>query len=135
MFVCVCMCMDLYQFRSVQSLSHVRLFATSWTAAHQACLSFTNSQSLLKLMFIESTYKYMCYGLNYGKTMETVTDFVFMGSKITADGDCNHEIKMLASWKQIYDKPREHIKKQRHYFANKGPSSQTCDFSSSHVWM
>ena len=77
----------------------------------------------------------MCYGLNYGKTMETVTDFVFMGSKITADGDCNHEIKMLASWKKIYDKPREHIKKQRHYFANKGPSSQTCDFSSSHVWM
>ena len=62
----------------------------------------------------------MCYGLNYGKTMETVTDFVFMGSKITADGDCNHEIKMLASWKKIYDKPREHIKKQRHYFANKG---------------
>ena len=69
------------------------------------------------------------------ETIETVTDFIFLVSKITADGDCNHEIKMLASWKKIYDKPREHIKKQRHYFANKGPSSQTCDFSSSHVWM
>ena len=68
-----------------------------------------------------------------GKTMETVTDFVFMGSKITADGDCNHEIKMLASWKKIYDKPREHIKKQRHHFADKGLRSQSCGFSSIHV--
>ena len=58
-----------------------------------------------------------------------------MGSKITADGDCNHEIKMLASWKKIYDKPREHIKKQRHYFANKDLSRQSYGFSSSHVWI
>ena len=66
--------------------------------------------------------------------METVTDS-FLGSKITADGDCSHEIKTLAPWKKSYDQPRQHIKKQRHYFANKGPSSQTHDFSSSHVWM
>ena len=66
---------------------------------------------------------------------ETVTDFIFLGSKITADGDCSHEIKTLAPWKKSYDKPRQHIKKQRHFFANKGPSSQSYDFSSSHVWM
>ena len=55
-----------------------------------------------------------------GETMEAVTDFIFLGSKITADGDCSHEIKMLAPWKKSYDQPRQHIKKQRHYFANKG---------------
>ena len=54
-----------------------------------------------------------------GETMQTVTDFIFLGSKITADGDCSHEIKMLAPWKKSYDKPRQHFKKQRHYFANK----------------
>ena len=70
-----------------------------------------------------------------GKTMETVTDFIFLGSKITADGDCCHEIKTLAPWKNSYHKPRQHIKKQRHYFANKDPSSQSYGFSSSHVWM
>ena len=67
--------------------------------------------------------------------MKTVTDFIFLGSKITADGDCSHEIKTLAPWKKSYDKPREHIKKQRRYFANKGPSSQGYGFSSGHVWM
>ena len=69
-----------------------------------------------------------------GETMETVTDFTFLGSKITADGVCSHEM-MLAPWKKSYDKPRQHIKKQRHYFANKDPSSQSYSFSSSHVWM
>ena len=66
---------------------------------------------------------------------ETVADFIFLGSKITADGDCSHESKMLAPWKKSYNQPRQHIKKQRHYFANKGPSSQGYGFSSSHVWM
>ena len=71
-----------------------------------------------------------------GETTETVTDFIFLGSKITADGDCSHEIKKtLASWKENCDKPRKYIEKQRHYFAGKGPSSQGYDFSSSHVWM
>ena len=51
-----------------------------------------------------------------GETMETVTDFIFMGSKITADGDCSHEIKTLGPWKKCYDQPKQHIKKQRHYF-------------------
>ena len=66
---------------------------------------------------------------NRWATMETVTDFIFLGSKITADGDCNHEIKKtLAPWKKSYDQPRQHIKKQRHYFADKDPSSQKYGF-------
>jgi len=59
-----------------------------------------------------------------GETVETVADFIFLGSKITADGACSHEIKTLASWEKTSDQPRQHIKKQRHYFVNKGPSSQ-----------
>ena len=51
--------------------------------------------------------------------METVTDFTFQGCKITADGDCSHEIKTLAPWKKSYDQSRQHIKKQKHYFADK----------------
>ena len=70
-----------------------------------------------------------------GETVETVTDFIFLDSKITADGDCSHEIKTLAPWKKSYDQPRQHVKKQRHHFANKGPSGQSYGFSSSHVWM
>ena len=70
-----------------------------------------------------------------GEKMETVADFIFLGFKITANGDCSHEIKTLAPWKKSYDQPRQHIKKQRHYFANKGPSSQSYGFSSGHIWM
>ena len=70
-----------------------------------------------------------------GEKMETVADFIFLGFKITANGDCSHEIKTLAPWKKSYDQPREHFKKQRHYFANKGPSSRGFVFSSSLVWM
>ena len=63
---------------------------------------------------------------------ETVADFIFLGSRVTADGDCNNSIKRRL---EGYDQHRQHIKKQRHYFANKGPSSQSYGFSSSHVWM
>ena len=73
-----------------------------------------------------------------GETVETVANFIFFGSRITADGDFSHEIKrrlLLESWKESYDQPRQHIKKQRHYIVNKGPSSQGFGFSSSHVWM
>ena len=68
-----------------------------------------------------------------GETVERVADFIFLGSKITADGDCSHEIKrhLLLGRNQ----PRQHIKKQRHYFANRGLSSQGYGFSSGHVWM
>ena len=70
-----------------------------------------------------------------GETVGTVKDFIFGGSKITAYHDCSHEIKMLTPWKESYDQPRQHIQKQRHYFTNKGPSSQGYGFSSGHVWM
>ena len=70
-----------------------------------------------------------------GDTTKTVTDFIFGGSKITADGDCSHQIKMLASWKKSYDQPRQDIKKQRHYFTLKSPYSQSYGFSCSRVWM
>ena len=70
-----------------------------------------------------------------GEIVETVRDFIFWDSKITADGDCSHEIKTLTPRKESYDQPRQHIKNQRHYFANKGPPSQGYGFSNSHVWM
>ena len=70
-----------------------------------------------------------------GETVETVTNVIFLGSKITANGDCSHEVKMLVPWKKSYNKLRQHIKKQRHCFANKGPSSQGYGFSCGHVRM
>ena len=69
-----------------------------------------------------------------GERVETVSDFILGGSKIT-DGDCSCEIKTLTPWKKSYDQPRQYIQKQRHYLANKGPSSQGYGFSSSPVWM
>ena len=70
-----------------------------------------------------------------GETMEIVIDFIFLGSKITADGDCSNEINTLAPGKKRYDQPRQHTQKQRHYFGVKCPSSQGYGFSSSHLWM
>ena len=67
--------------------------------------------------------------------VETVADFIFQGSKITADSDCSHEIKRHTPWEESYDQPRQHIQKQRHHFANKRPYSQSYCFSSSHVWI
>ena len=67
---------------------------------------------------------------------ETVSDLIFLGSKITADGDCSHEIKRrLLLGRKSCDQPRQHIKKQRHYFADKPSSSPSYGCSSSHVWM
>ena len=64
-----------------------------------------------------------------GETVETGTDFILGAPKITADGDCSHEIKrLLTPWKESYDQPRQHIKRQGHYFANKGPCSQSYAF-------
>jgi len=64
-----------------------------------------------------------------GETMETLTDFIFLGSKITAEGDCSHEIKRcLLLGGKVMTQSRQYIKKQRHYFANKGPSSQSLVF-------
>ena len=65
-----------------------------------------------------------------GERVETVTDFILGVFKITADGDWSHEIKRCL---KSYDQPRQHIKKQKHYFTNEGPSNQSYGFSSSHV--
>ena len=99
------------QFSSVQSLSHVQLFVTLWTAACQASLSITNSQSLLKLMSIElvmpSNHLILCHPL-------LLLPSIFLSIRL---------------------KPRQCVKKQRHHFANKGAYRQNDGFSSSHVWM
>ena len=63
-----------------------------------------------------------------GETMETVAEFIFLGSKITADDDCSHMKLKDAPWEENYDKPRQHIKKPRHHFANKDLNSHSCDF-------
>ena len=69
--------------------------------------------------------------LTDGETVETEADLIFWGSKITADGDCSHEIKRpLLLRRKVNDQPRQHIRKQRHYFARKGSSSQSYGFSS-----
>ena len=70
-----------------------------------------------------------------GEKVEAVTNFIFLGSKITVDSDCSHKIKTLAPWKKSYDKPRQPIKKQRHHFADKVHINKAIVFSSSHVWM
>jgi len=71
-----------------------------------------------------------------GKTVETVSDFIFLGSKITADGDCSHEIeRCLFLGRKVMTNPESMLKKQRYYFANQGLSSQVYGFSSGHVWM
>ena len=67
------------------------------------------------------------------KKMETVADFIFLVSRITADGDCSHDIKTLALWKKSYAKTGQHIQKQRHHFADKDPYSQSLGFPSGHV--
>ena len=76
-----------------------------------------------------------CFMANRWENMERVTDFIFLGTKITADGDCSHNIKTLAPWTKSYNKPRQCIKKQRHHPANKGLNSQSYCFSSSHEQM
>ena len=70
-----------------------------------------------------------------GKTMETVTAFIFWGSKITADGDCSRKVKRCVLLGRKAMTNLDSILKSRHYFANKGPSSRNYGFSSSHVWM
>ena len=82
--------------------------------------------NIQKMKIMASSHHFM--GNRWGNSGNSA-DFIFWGSKITADGDCSHEIK------RCLDQPRQHIQKQRHYFANKGLSSQGYGFSSSHVWM
>ena len=109
----------IIEYYSVQLLSCVWLFATPWTAARQASLSITNSQSLLKLMSIESVmpsnHLILCRPL-------LLLPSIFPSIRVFSNESALH-----IRW--------PHIKKQRHYFANKGPSSQGYGFSCGHVWM
>ena len=70
-----------------------------------------------------------------GETVETVADFIFGAPKSLQMRTTVMKLKTLAPWKESYDQPRQHSEKQRHYFVNKGPSSQGYGFSSGHVWM
>ena len=71
-----------------------------------------------------------------GEKVETVTDFIFLGSKINVDGDCSHQIKRcLLLGRKAMTNLKQSIKKQRHHFADQGPYNQSYSFSSSHVWM
>ena len=95
-------------------------------------------KSLLMKVKEESTMSFSSITLwqTDGEAMETVTDFIFLGSKITADGDCSHEIKThLLLGRKAMTNLDQHIKKPRYYFSEKGLYSQSCGFSSSHVWM
>ena len=69
------------------------------------------------------------------ETVETMVDFIFSAPKSLQLVIAAMELKDTTPWKESYDQPRQHIKKQRHYFANKGPSGQSYGFSSGHVWM
>ena len=69
------------------------------------------------------------------ESVETMTDFIFWAPKSLQMVTAAMKLKDIAPWKKSYDQPRQRIKKQRHYFANKGPSSQSYGFSSSHVWI
>ena len=90
--------------------------------------------SIQKTKIMASGPWYHLMGNRWGNSGNSVRLFLG-GSKITADGDCIHEIKRLAPWKKSNDQPRQRIKKQRHYFANKVLSRQSYGFSSGHVWM
>ena len=70
-----------------------------------------------------------------GETIETVSDFILGAPKSLQMVTADMQLKDTYSWKKSYDQPRQHIEKQRHYFANKGPSSQGYGFSSGHVWI
>ena len=70
-----------------------------------------------------------------GETVETMTGFILGAPKSLQMVTVAMKLKDAAPWKKSHDQPRQHIKKQRHYFANKGPSSQRYGFSRSHVWM
>ena len=114
----------------VKSLSRVQLLATPWTVAHQAPPSMGFSKQ-----------EYLS-GVPLPSPISSLPMYISLSSKITADGDYSHEIKTLApwkkscdqpSWKKSNDQPRQHIKKQRNYFANNGLSSQSYGFFSIHV--
>ena len=104
----VCHCFPLFSDQILYPLN-------SWYLITLASLQQESCQVGLKLS-IQETKIIASSPITSGQIDgETVTDFIFGGFKITADGNCSHEIKTLAPWKKSYDQPRQHIKKQRHY--------------------
>ena len=95
--------------------------------SEKASLNITNDKTMIMAFSPITSWEIK------GEKVEAVTDLLFMASKITVGGDCSHKIKRLAPWKKSYDQPKQHIKKQRLYFANKDASSQSYGFSSGHV--
>ena len=129
---------------AVQSLSHIRIFATPWIATRQAYLSITNSWSLLKFMSITlvmpSNHLILCHPLLLPPSIFPSIR-VFSNESVLCIKWPKYwsfsfsRISWIAPWKKSSDQPRQHIKKQRHCFTNKGLSSQSYGFSSSHVWI
>ena len=113
--------------------SQKRYVNTNHHQLYEKCLA-----SLIREKYVKITMRYHFhvseYQDDYYKKWKQ-WDFIFLGSKISAAGNCNHEIKRHLLMRKICDKPRQHIKKQRHYFAKKGLYSQSYSFSSSHIWM
>ena len=116
------------------SITVIQLYApTSNAKEAEADWFYEDLQDLLEL----TLKKYMLFIIgdwNAGETMETVRDFIFLGSRIIADSDCSYEINRHLLLGRKHDKTRQHIKKQRHHFADRVPYSQSY-FSNRHVWM
>ena len=115
-------------------LTYVNIFILSFS--HQNCIQ--QNQTITPHFTVPNGIRPHHFMGNRWRNIYFIflTDFIFWGSKITADGDCSREIKKtLTPRKKSYDQPRQHIKKQRHYFANKGLSSQGSGFSTGQVWM
>ena len=128
------------QIRSDQSLSSVRLFATRWIPARQVSLSITNSQSSLRLMSVESVMPsshliLCCPLLLLPPIPPSIVSESFPMSQLFAWGGQNTGVSALAPFLPKKSQGWQHIKKQRHHFADNGLYSQSCGFAISHVWM
>ena len=107
----------------------------SFTCGCPLFLTFIEKLSFLYCISLIFCHKQITSWEIDGETVETVSDFIFLGSKITADGDCSHDIKRRLLLGRKVMTNLDSILKSRDYFANKGPSGQGYGFSSGHVWM
>ena len=117
-----------------QSLSCVRLFAIPWTVDHQAPLSMGISQARI-LEWVISFSSGSSWPMDRACVSGIGRQILYLWVTRKSPKYLTRTYRMLASWEKSYDKPREHIEKQRHHSANKGPCSQNCGISSHHVQM
>ena len=116
------------------SITVIQLYApTSNAKEAEADWFYEVLQDLLELT-LKKDMLFIIGDWNAGETMETVRDFIFLGSRIIADSDCSYEINRHLLLRRKHEKTRQHIKKQRHHFANKVPYCQSYFFNR-HVWM